>query len=155
MPRFQKILCPVDFSEHSKAALRMARDLAREHGGRLTVLHVVEPILYPVEYGMAPVPAEDLETTVTRNARERLEELVKEEVGGEPVETRVVFGAAWQEICRIAEEEGFDLIVLATHGLTGLKHLLLGSVAERVVRHAPCPVLTVKLSETKKEDESS
>lgn len=145
MVKFGKVLCPVDFSEDSKVALRHAAGLARASGGELLVLHVVEPILYPVEYGMAPVPTVDLESTATANARKKLEELVAGVAGGGLVaKSRVIFGRADQQICDAAKEGGFDLIVLATHGLTGLKHLLLGSVAERVVRHADCPVLTVK-----------
>lgn len=145
MVQFAKILCPVDFSDDSKAALKHASDLARAGASQLLVLHVVEPILYPVEYGMAPVPTVDLESTATANAQKKLEELVAAEMGeGVNVSTKVVFGRADQQICDFAKEGGFDLIVLSTHGLTGLKHLLLGSVAERVVRHSHCPVLTVK-----------
>jgi len=145
MLKFKKVLCPVDFSENSKVALSHAADLARASGGELVVLHVVEPILYPVEYGMAPVPTVDLESTATANARTKLDELVQEyDQRGIVVGTKVIFGRADSQICDFASEGDFDLIVLATHGLTGLKHLLLGSVAERVVRHAACPVLTVK-----------
>ena len=145
MLKFKRVLCPVDFSDDSKVALAYAADIVRAAGGELLVLHVVEPILYPVEYGMAPVPTVDLESTATANARMKLEELVTEEVtAGVSVSTKVIFGRADTQVCDFASEGDFDLIVLATHGLTGLKHLLLGSVAERVVRHAPCPVLTVK-----------
>jgi len=145
MPSFQKILCPIDFSEDSRVALTHAVEIARVSGGELTVLHVVEPVLYPVEYGMAPVPTVDLESSATANARAKLSDLVQEEIGSDlKSQIKVVFGRADQQICDVAREEGFDLIVLATHGLTGLKHLLLGSVAERVVRHSDCPVLTVK-----------
>ncbi len=145
MTQFKNILCPIDFSEDSKSALREASALARGGGGRLVVLHVIEPIIYPVEYGMAPVTAMSLESTVRKNAQERLDEIIGKEVGdGVDVSSRITFGNAQQEICKTAEEGGFDLIVLATHGLTGLKHMLMGSVAERVVQHADCPVLTVK-----------
>ena len=145
MVKFKRVLCPVDFSDHSKVALAHAADITRSSEGELVVLHVVEPILYPVEYGMAPVPTVDLESTATANARTKLEELVQgDDWGRLSVSTKVVFGRADSQICDFAEEGDFDLIVLATHGLTGLKHLLLGSVAERVVRHATCPVLTVK-----------
>lgn len=143
--KLNKILCPIDFSEPSRVALDHASALARETGGILTVLHVIEPVVYPVEYGMAPVPTIDLETTATENARERLDALLRDVVGdGVAATAKVVLGRADDTICDVAESEGFDLIVLATHGLTGIKHLLLGSVAERVVRTARCPVLTVK-----------
>lgn len=143
--RLNRILCPIDFSEPSRAALEHAADLASISGGEVVVLHVVEPIVYPVEYGMAPVPSIDLESTATSNARERIKELCAD-IFSDPAKYsgRVVLGRADQSICDEAEGDQIDLIVLATHGLTGLKHLLLGSVAERVVRLAPCPVLTVK-----------
>lgn len=144
--RIGRILCPVDFSADSKAALKSAHDFATATGAKLLAMHVVEPILYPVEYGMGPVPSVDLETVAVGNARTKLAELVKADLGDEQVATRVVFGRADQAICDLARDEGYDLILLATHGLTGLKHLLLGSVAERVVRYAHCPVLTMKSS---------
>lgn len=143
--RLNRILCPIDFSEPSRAALEHAADLASIGGGEVVVFHVVEPVVYPVEYGMAPVPSIDLESTATSNARDRIDELSADVFAGRAkYQSRVVLGRADQAICDEAEDNQIDLIVLATHGLTGLKHLLLGSVAERVVRLAPCPVLTVK-----------
>lgn len=140
-----RILCPVDFSTPSRTALEHAAGLAKIGKGSVTVLHVVEPIVYPVEYGMAPVPAVDLETTIAGNARERIAGLTAEVFGaGDHATGKVVLGRADEMICEEAESGDFDLIVIGTHGLTGIKHFLLGSVAERVVRTAPCPVLTVK-----------
>jgi len=143
--KLNRILCPIDFSGPSRIALKHAADLAAISGGEVIVLHIVEPVVYPVEYGMAPVPSMDLETTATSNARDRIAELTAEVFDrAARVRSQVVLGRADQTICDEAEATEADLIVLATHGLTGLKHLLLGSVAERVVRLAPCPVLTVK-----------
>lgn len=149
MLAFRKILCPVDFSPDSERAVRQVATATEDRSAKVELLHVVEPIVYPVEYGIGRVPSVDLETTIAAKADEKLKELSRL-LPGHEVTTRVEFGAPWRRICDIAEEGGFDLIVLATHGLTGLKHLLLGSVAERVVCHAPCPVLTVKRTDHEK-----
>ena len=143
MARISKILCPVDFSEHSQAALDQAADVARRFGADLTLVHVVEPVLYPVAYGLPPVSAVDYESVARESAGKAMEKLAAG-LGNLKVKVRVDAGAASQRICELAKTDGFDLIVLATHGYTGLKHVLLGSTAERVVRHAPCAVLVVK-----------
>ena len=143
MVQFKRILCPVDFSEHSQAALAQAAEVARKFGAELTLLHVVEPILYPVAYGLPPVSPVDYESVARDSATKALERLAAGLPGLKPL-TRVDAGAASQRISELAKTEGFDLIVLATHGYTGLKHVLLGSTAERVVRLAPCAVLVVK-----------
>jgi len=147
MVRFTRILCPVDFSEHSKAALAHAEDVARKFGAELTLLHVVEPILYPVAYGLPPVSPVDYEQVARDSAGKALAGLAAEvSARGQKAHVRVEAGAASQRICDLAKAEGYDLVVLATHGYTGLKHVLLGSTAERVVRFAPCAVLVVKAS---------
>jgi len=143
MIKITKILCPVDFSAHSQAALEHAAELARRYGASLLLLHVVEPILYPVAYGLPPVAPIDYEQ-VAREAAARTLAGYASKLGALEVRQRVEAGAASQRICELAKEQGSDLIVLATHGYTGLKHVLLGSTAERVVRHAPCAVLVVK-----------
>ena len=143
MVHIGKILCPVDFSEHSQAALEHAADVARRFGAELTLVHVVEPVLYPVAYGLPPVSAVDYESVARESAGKALEKLAAG-LGTLKAKIRVDSGAASQRICDLAKSDGYDLIVLATHGYTGLKHVLLGSTAERVVRHAPCAVLVVK-----------
>lgn len=143
MIKITRILCPVDFSEHSQAALAHAAELARRYGASLQLLHVVEPILYPVAYGLPPVAPVDYEQ-VARDAAARTLAGYAAKLTGAEVRQRVESGTASQRICDVAKEQGVDLIVLATHGYTGLKHVLLGSTAERVVRHAPCAVLVVK-----------
>lgn len=143
MLKISKILCPVDFSEHSQAALDHAAELARRYGAELTLLHVVEPVLYPVAYGLPPVAPVDYEQ-VAREAAVRTLAGLAAKLPNLKVGQKVESGAASQRICELAKEKGFDLVVLATHGYTGLKHVLLGSTAERVVRHAPCAVLVVK-----------
>jgi nucleotide-binding universal stress UspA family protein len=136
----QAILHPTDFSEHSGHAFRLACSLARDYGARLVVLHVGEPPVLVTEGIVAPpLPAEydrpDLEA--------RLRKLTPP-VPPVPVEYQLVFGTAAEQILAAAEAFHCGLIVMGTHGRTGLSRALLGSVAEQVARRAPCPVLTVK-----------
>jgi nucleotide-binding universal stress UspA family protein len=133
------ILHPTDFSERSDVAFRFACALARDYGARLVVLHVVE--LPPVAFGegvMIPSPAIEREP-LREQLRQRLSE--SPEVRGE---ARLAEGDPAPAILRAAKDVSADLIVLGTHGRTGLGRLLMGSVAEQVVRKADCPVLTVK-----------
>lgn len=133
------ILHPTDFSKPSEYALRFACALARDYKARLLLLHVVEPPVYYGELGMTvPLPADFHE-----NLHERLSHLVPPECGV-PVETMLVEGNAAREVRRVSEEQHCSLIVLGTHGRTGLSRVLLGSVAEDVVRHSLVPVLTLK-----------
>lgn len=133
------ILHPTDFSKPSESALRFACALARDYEARLVLLHVVEPPVYYGELGMSvPLPA-DFHDSLHR----RLSGLVDAD-SGIPVETILVEGSAPREILHVAEEQQVDLIVLGTHGRTGVARVLLGSVAENVIRHSSLPVLTVK-----------
>lgn len=138
MLSIRTILHPTDFSDRSQYALQVAAALARDHGARLHVLHVVPtPIL---AYGEGVVPAEP--ESVLREAREQLDRLVVP-APEPPAERRVKDGDPVAVILRVARELPADLIVMGTHGRTGLGRLLMGSVAEQVVRRAACPVLTV------------
>ena len=140
MNRFETILHPTDFSPGAEAAFRYACDLARDYGARLVVMHALEPSLPVVgEGGLVPTDLPEL-----RDAAEREFDLLRPEVTGVRVGKLIRYGAAAGTIVDAARELGADLIVLGTHGRTGLGRLLLGSVAEEVVRTAPCPVLTVK-----------
>jgi nucleotide-binding universal stress UspA family protein len=144
--KLSHILCPVDFSTHSDHAMRYAIALAEKFGADLTLLHVVAPLVaaLPGEIalpGMAQVHTDEIETS----CRERLEQAVgKLAVEGVKISCAVLSGVPYLEIIRFGRENKTDLIVLGTHGRTGIAQLLIGSVAERVVRKAPCPVLTVK-----------
>ncbi|HUY25916.1 MAG TPA: universal stress protein [Candidatus Binataceae bacterium] len=137
MPSFDKILCPVDFDQNSILALKLASELARERNAALYLLHVV---------ALPPGPEVALPFgKMEAAARTKLERLAKENIGGKiRYEIEIVMGDPGLEVLQVAKRLGADLIVMATHGRKGLSHLLLGSVAERVVRGAPCPVLTVK-----------
>jgi universal stress protein A len=143
--RIKRILAPTDFSDYSKKALHYAVRFAEQFGATLTVLHVVEPVIPTTDgFGAFQVPAIDV-GVLQKNAAASLASLVGDEVDElVPVKTLVRCGPPSQEIVSVAKDEDIDLIIIATHGYTGLKHLLLGSTAERVVRHAPCPVLTVR-----------
>jgi nucleotide-binding universal stress UspA family protein len=139
MLAIKTILHPTDFSERSDFAFRLACALARDYGARLVILHVAEPPAAVAAEGVLMLPPTiDLEPL-----RARLQQLRPED----PkimVEHCLVQGGAAEEILQVAQERKCDLIVMGTHGRTGLGRLLMGSVAEQVVRKASCPVLTVK-----------
>jgi len=132
----EKILVPVDFSNGSQSALDYAIPLAKQFGAKLFLIHVVQP--YPPTPGMPLVDAE-----LAQEARARLN-AVQSSIGTKIVsETLLRTGTPWLEIASAAKELGADLILLCTRGRTGLAHILVGSTAERVVRHAVCPVLVI------------
>jgi universal stress protein A len=141
----QRIVCPLDFSPESVAGLRCAAAIAAKFGAELLVVHVIEPLPYPVEFGPLPALLADAEPTLVKQAREQLETLRSKELADLPnVRCLTELGIPEHTICEVAKRERADLVVLSTHGRSGLSHLLLGSVAERVLRSANCPVLTVK-----------
>lgn len=140
--KMQNILVPIDFSDNSRRALQAALELRRLSGGRLSLLHVIEPLV--VAFGEA-LPG-DLPTDQERlNTAEAEMEKLRQSLGAELVsETLVMEGTSWDSICEFANSRGIDLIVISSHGYKGLKRFVLGSTAERVVRHAECPVLVIK-----------
>jgi nucleotide-binding universal stress UspA family protein len=140
----KSILVPLDFSPSSKKALDYAVEVARQFKAKLTLLHVVEPVATPDFAASFPLAMESDELMAT--AKEQTERVVK--AGRVPrgiIEKVLVrFGRSFHEIAEAARTRKVDLIIISTHGYTGLKHALLGSTTERVVRHAPCPVLVVR-----------
>jgi nucleotide-binding universal stress UspA family protein len=145
MTRFRRILVPHDFSTHATRALQVAAELAREHRGRLLVLHVITPY-HPVtalpEEHMVSWPSPD---DLIAGERRHLEGVVSRLVKGRnapAVTCKVEIGDPYRRIVDAAR--GADLIVMSTAGRTGLSHLIVGSVAEKVVRHSPVPVLTLR-----------
>ncbi len=139
-----KILVPIDFSKLSDAALPWAELLAGRLGAEVVLLHVVEK--FSVDYLPAREPASDASVPWMRKSEEDLATTAgrMRQSTGANVSAAIRDGKPFEVICRTAKSLGADLIVLTTHGHTGLNHVLLGSTAERVVRHAPCPVLTVR-----------
>lgn len=138
------ILVPVDFSEYSEKAFVWALDMAEKWKATITLLHVVPtPPYSPVVMGSYFDPSafeRNLLADAETSARALIDRQARRSV---PTGIKVCVGEPFQDICRIAEEEQMGLIIMGSHGRTGLSHIVLGSVAERVVRHAPCPVLVV------------
>jgi len=144
--RLQRILVPLDFSECARKALQYAIPFAEMCEARLLLLHVVQLSYTAGELG--PPEALLVDADARDGAEKRLRELAAEAVGKRAAwETVVRLGLPADEIVEAANELNADLIIISTHGHTGLKHILLGSVTEAVVRRAPCPVLTVRQRE--------
>jgi len=147
----RRILHPTDFSDSSRHALTYAISFAQEYGAELYLLHVVEEVARAMYFDMLQTPPlAEIMADIAAQANTALRELLPEECEGKlQVDYIVRTGAPFLEIVRCAEEIKADMIVCGTHGRTGLKHVLFGSVAERVVRKAPCPVLSVRHPEYK------
>jgi nucleotide-binding universal stress UspA family protein len=144
------ILVPTDFSDHARQALEYAKELARRLGATLHLIHVVEPIIYPAEWGYSQIGLTELEQELTRLAEREIAQLVEAlRAEGLTVRGEVLHGRASEQIVRYAQEHGIGLISIGTHGRSGLEHLLFGSTTERVLRKAPCPVLAVRLQPAK------
>lgn len=143
----RRILVPVDFSDYARMGFDTAVAVAETFGARLQALHVVEEALYPDFYYPILASSENVPAEIQERLEKALAEWL-EETGGRPAEValelHVGAGRAAAEIATFAEEHDSDLIVLSSHGRTGLERVLVGSVAEGTIRRAPCPVLTVK-----------
>ena len=149
---FTRILVPTDFSAPSDVALEYARSMARVFGASLHVLHVIEDAT--VEGGLGPEtfvpPTPETRTVRMQEAIERLSHRVTaDDRVALRAKSEVIFGKSSQAIVDYASDNGFDLIVMGTHGRTGIAHLLIGSVAELVVRSATCPVMTIHEGQVK------
>jgi nucleotide-binding universal stress UspA family protein len=146
---WRKICCPIDFSDCSKEALAIASDLARRFSGELLLLHVYQAPSYALPEGYVLSAPEALRA-VSEDVTRRLNEWERmAQAQGVAVTTEARMGVPYAEIIAYAKKIACDLIVMGTHGRTGLQHAFVGSVAERVVRIAPCPVLTVRWSQAK------
>jgi nucleotide-binding universal stress UspA family protein len=143
MLSFKNILVAIDFGESSSEALEVALGLAKQYHSALTLIHTWEVPTYA--YGAMDFSAMDMLTPVQQAAREQLEALIAD-VRKELPEAKAVLarGVAWQEILAAIERGKPDLVVMGTHGRRGIRHALLGSVAEKIVRCSPAPVLTVR-----------
>ncbi len=144
--KLKKILVPIDFSDCSRKALAYAGPFAKQFDASLTLLYVVQVNYAVGDFGAIDFPM--LEEEIRTNAQKEMLALVKKDIGEQvPAETLLRVGRPVQEIVAAAKEQEIDLIIISTHGHTGLKHVFLGSVTENVVRYAPCPVLTVREQE--------
>lgn len=141
----RSILVPIDFSVHSKNALKYAVPLAEKFGASLHLVYVVEPTIYPADLGFGQVVLPGVEEELREKGEGELEALMHREIGQRLKATAAVrTGNPHQEILREAEEKGVDLIVVATHGHSGVEHMLFGSTADRIVRRSKVPVLTIR-----------
>jgi nucleotide-binding universal stress UspA family protein len=142
---WQKILVPIDFSKHSEQAVRYAKELAVMFGAELQILHIVEELLHPAFYASGRSSIFEFMPEIEASSVKETNRILKEAGGPEvKFELHLQEGRASRDIVRFAERHGSDLIVIATHGLTGIEHLLLGGVTEKVVRFSSVPVFTVK-----------
>jgi nucleotide-binding universal stress UspA family protein len=139
---FRNILCPIDFDANSPAALEFAGKIALETGARIFLLHIV-----PWTVAAVPIDASQVLAELKQSATTRLQQLAKEKLDGRVANEIIVTVAnnPGAEVVRIAKEWKTDVVIMVTHGRKGLSHLVLGSVAEQVVRESPCPVLTLRV----------
>jgi nucleotide-binding universal stress UspA family protein len=160
----QKIVVPIDYSDYSVPALQWGASLAQKYGAQLLLLHVIPKAVeevYPegassispmasyydgMAPGSRPFIAQPIIIDLQEHARMALERFASEHLRDVPsVQMKVAVGKPAAEILRVVREEEAGLIVMGTHGRTGLRHILLGSVADAITRHAPCPVFTLRV----------
>jgi nucleotide-binding universal stress UspA family protein len=142
--RLKQIVAPTDFTPKSEKAIRYAVQLAKLVGARLTLLHVI-PEPSALDYSIEGFPGYQVDEWRQEATEKLQEELAKAKLEYDAVDTLMTTALHMRdEVIRIAKEIPADLLVLSTHGYTGWKHLLLGSNAEKILEHAPCPVLVVR-----------
>jgi nucleotide-binding universal stress UspA family protein len=139
----EKILWPTDFSEASYEALPIVKEFASRFSAEIVVAHVVTPVPALGTFAMANLPR--IEEEVAMEAKRSLDDVVRSKIGeGFQVCPRIQKGDAAQEIVHLAEDEKANIIIIATHGTSGFKHMLFGSVTEKVIRLTQCPVLVIR-----------
>lgn len=145
MINLKRILCPLDLSDYSLHALNYAISLVKQYSGELFLIYVLEDIIPPIDFGWVQTSIPEIEEGRTERAQKALEEVIKkfksEKIKITPAVRR---GKPFEQIIKFAREFEIDLIVIATHGRTGTKHVLFGSTTERVIRKSPCPVLSIR-----------
>lgn len=147
MIRLKKILVPTDFSATSKEALKYAISLATEYGAEMTIMHVINEQLFTESLNLPRVMSlQSLEKELAKEAEHQMEDFFKDVLGMDDIDYKkiVLKGKPFIQIIQYSRENDIDLIVIGTHGRSGLEHIIFGSTAEKVVRKAPCPVLSVK-----------
>jgi universal stress protein A len=145
----KKILAPIDFSEHSMNAMRSAMELAKDVGAEVHLVHVIAPhhhfIPLPLATNVEQSRELAREAAMLEQAEEELAHLKKDEFGdSKKVTTFAVIGHPVQKLIDYAKEQSIDLIVMATHGRSGIEHALLGGTTEKIVRNSPCSVLVIR-----------
>ncbi len=144
-PNIKKILVPIDFSDYSKSSLKYAINYAKHFNASLILVYVIEPVIYPPDFSMGQIAIPTLGLEMDKRAKDELDKLAEKEIpSGVSVKKVIKTGKPFVEIIETAAEENVDLIIIATHGHSGVEHILFGSTAEKVVRKAPCPVLTLR-----------
>lgn len=141
------ILVPIDFSDNSKKALRYALPLATTFNATISVIYVVEPAVFPSDFGFGQMSFPDVEKEMYDKAESELRQIVADLNSDVKISSVIKSGIPFVEVTTYASDENVDLIVLATHGRTGVEHILFGSTAEKIIRKAPCPVLIVRAEE--------
>lgn len=143
--KISRILVPIDFSEYSKMALEYATKFAKQFNSELILVYVIEPIVYPSDFGLGQIPINQVDFEIQSKAEEELQKLIQEKI---PADVKASYdvktGKPFLEIIYAAKEHKCDLIIIATHGHTGIEHILFGSTAEKVVRKSSVPVLVVR-----------
>lgn len=144
MKEFKNILCPIDFSESSAKVVPYAVSLAEKFNAKLYLVYVVRELRHFTGFYIPHTSIASFEAEVARGAEKNMQNFVEEHCEGiKNLETRVIIGDVGEELNKMASSAGIDLIVMGTHGRKGLDKAIFGSVAEKVVKSAPCPVLTV------------
>ncbi|MBQ3058839.1 MAG: universal stress protein [Desulfovibrio sp.] len=146
MKEIKKILCAVDLSDHSKAVAEYAVMLARGAGAEVIVVYTAPSLSQYVGFHVPPNTIENFVGEIVTGAEKSMDAFVAENFAGVQARSQVLIGYAAEEILKRATEEGADLIVMGTHGRKGIDRILFGSVAEKVVKNAPMPVLTIRPS---------
>jgi len=145
MNLIRKILVPVDFSAYSRNALKYAFSFAKKIEAKIYSVYVVEPLVFPADFSMGQISIPSMNVDTTERAKDELETFVNNILGKDIlVKTIIKTGKPFVEINETASELDIDLIIIASHGHTGVEHLFFGGTAEKVVRKAPCPVLTLR-----------
>lgn len=141
----KKILVPIDFSDYSKGALKYAVNFTKVFNAEMYLIYVVEPVIYPPDFSMGQIAIPSVSVELDVRAKEELTKLSEQEIPADLKKQIIIkTGKPFVEIIETAAQEDIDLIIIATHGHSGVEHILFGSTAEKVVRKAPCPVLTLR-----------
>ncbi len=143
--KFEKVLLPVDFSDHSDNLLKVAISFAKSNNSTLSLVHIVSTDLYVSSFYSSTINLPNIIIDIVAEAKVHMESFVgRFDFQGVPFESKVIEGNVHKAIYEEAETMGADLIIMGTHGRSGIEHMVLGSTAERVIREAPCPVMTIK-----------